>query len=169
MFGAIWGIAGVSLLLGSAVFRLTPIAIAALGYDLGWHHWLSIVTVVVFMSYAEGYKGFHQRFSPRVAARARYLREHPDWVHSLLGPFFCMGYFHASRTRKITSISLTLGIILLIIMVRLLPQPWRGIVDAGVVIGLLWGIVSLLVFAFLAFSSKDFAYSPEVPEETGKS
>lgn len=165
IFGAIWGIVGVSLLLGSAVYRLAPLAVNAFLFTFFWYHWLSLALIVLFMAYAEGYRGFQQRFSPRVAARARYLREHPTLFHVFLAPFFCMGYFHATRKRKITSISLTVGIIILVLLVRLLPQPWRGIIDAGVVLGLIWGLVSLLLFCAIAFTSKRFNYSPEVPEE----
>ncbi len=164
-FGALWGLAGVSLLLGSAVYRLSPLAAGAFSCDLLWYHWAALALVVLFMAYAEGYRGFQQRFSPRVAARAKYLKEHPRFLHVLLAPFFCMGYFHATKRRQITSISLTAGIIILILLVRLLSQPWRGIIDAGVVIGLVWGLVSLFAFSLKAFASKDFKYSPEVPEE----
>jgi hypothetical protein len=76
-----------------------------------------------------------------------------------------MGYFYATRRRKITSISLTLGIVLLIILVHFVPQPWRGIIDFGVVVGLAWGIVSLLAFSFQAMGRKPYPYAPEVPDE----
>lgn len=164
MFGALWGIAGVSLLLGSAIFRLGDMAVEAFHHDFYWYHWFSLTAIVLFMAYAEGYKGFQQRFSPRVAARARYLRDFPNAILSFLAPLFCMGYFHAARRRIVVSISLTLGIIMLVLMVRLLPQPWRGIVDTGVVTGLLWGLATLLFYSFKAFASKDFKHSPEVPE-----
>lgn len=75
-----------------------------------------------------------------------------------------MGYFYATRRRKITSISVTIGIIVLVILVRLLPQPWRGIIDGGVVVGLAWGLISLFLFSVKAFTSASFNYSPEVPE-----
>jgi hypothetical protein len=167
VFGAIWGLAGVIVLLGSAVYRLSPIGIDAFSYELLWYHWASLLLFVVFMAYAEGYRGFQQRFSPRVAARARYLMNHPAPLHALLGPLFCMGFFHATRRRKITSFSVTAGIVMLVIMVRFLPQPWRGIVDLGVVVGLAWGLVSLVVFMFQAFASEGFKYSPEVPGDNG--
>ena len=32
------------------------------------------------------------------------------------------------------------ALVLLIWWVRSLPQPWRGIVDGGVVLGLVWGL-----------------------------
>jgi hypothetical protein len=163
--GTIWGMAGVLLLLSSATIRLTPVAIEAFSYPFAWYHWFSLLAIVLGMAYAEGYQGFQKGFSPRVAARAKYLREHPKLMHAVLAPFFCMGYFHATKRRKITSISLTLGIIVLILLVRLVSQPWRGIIDAGVVVGLAWGIVSLLIFGGFALRSKDYSYSPEVPEE----
>lgn len=166
VIGAIWGIGGVLLILASAVYRLSPLALDAFSHNFSWYHWIVLALVIVFMAFAEGYRGFQQRFSPRVASRARYLKQHPRPLLVIFGPFFCMGYFHATKRRKITSISLTLGIIALILLVRLLPQPWRGIIDAGVVIGLIWGIASLVFFVFRAFTSDIFRYSPEVPVDT---
>jgi hypothetical protein len=162
--GAIWGITGVFLLIGSAVYRLTPLALAAFSVPFSWYHWLAWFASVLFMAHAEGYRGFQRQFSPRVAARARYLREHPRLLHLLFAPFFCMGYFHATRRRRIISISLTAGIIVLVLAVRHLSQPWRGIIDAGVVTGLAWGLVSLFWYGVRAFTAQRFDYSPEVPD-----
>jgi hypothetical protein len=161
--GALWGVVGVLMLLGSAVYRLSFPALNAFSYDFFWYHWVSFSLIVVFMAYAEGFRAFQQGFSPRVAARARYLRDHPRAVHVIFAPFFCMGFFYATRRRQVTSISVTAGIVFLVILVRSLPQPWRGIIDAGVIIGLAWGIISLFIFSFKAFSSDEFNYSPEVP------
>jgi len=161
--GAVWGVAGVALLLGSAVYRMTPRALAAFAVPFRWHHWLALAACILIMAYAEGVRGFQQRFSPRVAARARYLREHPQAFHVVLAPIFCMGFIHATRRRKIVSLSVTAGIIVLVLAVHRVPQPWRGIIDAGVVAGLAWGIVSLLWYAVAGLTRKDFPYSPEVP------
>ena len=163
--GAIWGMAGVLALLVSACYRLWPKAVDAFSHPFAWYHWAALTAIVIGMAYAEGYKGFQKAFSPRTAARARYLRQYPRIGHIILAPFFCMGYFHATRRRKITSISLTLGIIALIILVYLVPQPWRGIIDFGVVVGLAWGIVSLLAFGFQALGRDPYPYNPEVPDE----
>lgn len=162
--GALWGLAGVIFLLASAVYRLGPLAVEAFSYPFAWYHWASLLLVVLFMAYAEGFVGFQQRFSPRVAARARYLLRHPRASFILLAPFFCMGYFHATRRRQITSLTLTVGIIALVLLVRLVPQPWRGIVDSGVVVGLAWGVLSLVFFGIQALAVRDFSYSPEVPD-----
>lgn len=163
--GALWGAVGVTLLLTSAIFRLTPIVLDALSQQLMWYHLVALVGNIFYMAYAEGYVAFQKNFSPRVIARAKYLQSHPKITHAIFAPLFCMGYFHATKKRKIVSISVTIGVIILIVLVRLLKQPWRGIVDAGVVVGLAWGVVSILVSAVQAFVLQDFDYSPEVPEE----
>jgi hypothetical protein len=165
MIRALWGLAGVVLLLGSAIYRLTPRAVEAWSYEFGRQHWIFFAFVMLFMAYAEGYRAFQLGFSPRVAARARYLRTHRNALHAVLAPLFCMGYFHAPKRRRITSISVTAGIIVLIVLVRLLPQPWRGLVDGGVVVGLAWGLISLVIFSLQALSRERFDYAPEVPEE----
>jgi len=162
---ALWGLTGVMALLASAVYRLTPLAVDAARYELRWYHWAFFAFVLVFMAYFEGYRAFQQGFSPRVAARARYLRTHRNTLHALLAPLFCMGYFHAPKKRRVTSISVTAGIIVLIVLVHFLSQPWRGIVDAGVVVGLAWGLISLVIFGYQAFTRERFDYSPEVPEQ----
>ncbi len=162
--GAWWGLAGVALLLGSAIYRLTPMAISAFSFEFRWYHTVTLAVVVFFMAYVEGYRAFQQGFSPRVAARARYLKHQGRLSHAIFAPLFCMGFFHATRRRQITSISVTAGIIVLVLLVRLLDQPWRGIVDAGVVVGLAWGLASLVLFGIQALTSGTFPYSPEVPE-----
>ena len=59
-----------------------------------------------------------------------------------------MGMMHATRKRQILSWSITLSIAALVAAVKRLPYPWRNIVDAGVVVGLTWGSVSILLFYF---------------------
>jgi hypothetical protein len=127
-------------------------------------HWMALVISLIFMGYAEGYKGFHLKFSPRVAARALYVRDNPTFLRVLFAPLFCMGYFHATKKRKIVSYSLTAMIILLIIGVGYLAQPWRGIVDAGVLFGLGWGLLSVWYFSIKAFFGKGFDVDPETPD-----
>jgi hypothetical protein len=79
-----------------------------------------------------------------------------------------MGYFHTTRRRQIVSLSLTAGIFVLVLVVHRVPQPWRGIIDAGVVAGLAWGVVSLLWYAVAALTRKDFPYPPEVPPQESR-
>ena len=64
----IWGVGGVLLLLGSAIYRLAPMTFALKDYPLSPFHWCALVLFVVYMAYAEGYKGFHLAFAPRVVS-----------------------------------------------------------------------------------------------------
>jgi hypothetical protein len=77
-----------------------------------------------------------------------------------------MGYIYATRKRKIISIGLTLMIICFILIARILPQPWRGIIDAGVVVGLSIGIISIAYFIFLAILNPlAIEISAELPDD----
>ena len=130
-------------------------------------HWLALVFSVIYMAYAEGYKGFYLGFAPRVVVRARYLADNPRPLHVLLAPLFCMGYIYATRKRQILSFALTTMIICFVLIARSMPQPWRGIVDAGVVVGLVLGVLSIAYF--LIISSNDPArltVSAEVPGDS---
>ncbi len=164
--GALWGLLGVLSLLGCAIYRLAPRALEALNMELTTLHWIVLVVWVLFMLVAEGYRGFQKKFSPRTAARIKHVRDHPKVLHVILAPLFCMGYFHAQRKTRIIAFALTFGIVLLVIMVKFAPQPWRGIIDAGVVLGLTYGVISLLILTARALFSADFPHSPEVPEST---
>ena len=162
-FGAAWGISGVCLLLMYAVYRLSGIAMNAFEVEFQWYHWLVLISNTLFMAYSEGYKGFQLAFSPRVAARARHLLHHPRLLHVFLAPLFCMGYFHTTRKRLIAAYVLFFGILVLILIFQQLSQPWRGILDVGVVVGLSWGLISLVWFSIQAMAAKSFKYSPEIP------
>ncbi len=161
--GAFWGFSGVVGLLGYAIYRLVPRASVALDSPLTSAQWVFLVGFALFMLVAEGYRGFQKKFSPRTAARVRYLRDHPTYLHVVLAPLFCMGYFHAKPRTRITSICLTAGIVLLVMLVGYLPSPWRGLVDFGVVVGLGYGILSFVVFTIKALCGEHFPHSPEVP------
>lgn len=152
--GFYWGVAGVIALLLMAVLRLSPRIWELADYSLNFLHWSALVLFTLWMAWAEGYRGFHQAFSPRVVARARYLKHSNHPLLSLLAPAYCMGFFHATRKRMIVSWTLTTVIIILILLLRITPQPWRGIIDTGVVTGLCLGILSLLFFWVQAITGK---------------
>ena len=156
--GFIWGVGGILLLLSFAIVRLGAVALEVLldagqTWELAWGHWLVLLVWTVYMLWAEGYKGFHRGFAPRVVARARYLSEHPRTLHVLLAPLFCMGYIHATTRRRLLSMGLTTMILCFVVLVRMLPQPWRGIVDFGVVAGLMLGVLS--IFHFITVMLRD--------------
>lgn len=165
--GYTWGIGGVLGLLLFAIYRLAPMALALENFPMNMLHWSTLIFSVVYMAYAEGYKGFHLGFAPRVVLRANYLSQNPRLSHVLLAPIFCMGFIYATKRRKILSFGLTIMILCFIMIARMLPQPWRGILDAGVVIGLSIGIISILYFVYLANRKPEaISVSAEVPGES---
>jgi hypothetical protein len=144
LLGYYWGIFGVIALISSAIYRLSFRVMELQEVQLSPLHWLVLVGFTLMMIHSEGYRGFHQNFSPRVVVRALYLRNNSRPLLSLLGPVFCMGYFHATRRRQLTSFGVTAAIVLAVLLVSRAPSPWRGIIDAGVVAGLVAGVCSLL-------------------------
>lgn len=157
LIGFYWGVLGVIGIIASAVVRLSPYILALQDHALGALHWSVLVVFTLYMAHAEGYKGFHLNFSPRIVARALTLRNlHPHealpaslsgfrrLLLVLLAPLFCMGFFHATRRRMLISWLVTSGIVVLVLLVSHAPQPWRGIIDTGVITGLALGIASLL-------------------------
>ena len=163
IFGAVWGLAGVCALLFYAVYRLSGMSLASLAYHLDWRHWTLLVVNALFMAHAEGYRGFQKGYSPRVVARARYLMTSPTLVRVAAAPLFVMGYFATTRRRLISTYLLTIMIVALILVFQQLSQPWRGMLDFGVVVGLTWGLVSIGIFALRAFTGGSFDHSPELP------
>jgi hypothetical protein len=152
---AIWGVFGVALLLFRALWQLAPFALEPIvSSSLGLPHWLLLLAWVGFNAYAEGYMGFHQNFSPRVVGRALDLGRNPTLLRVLLAAPYCIGLFHAPRKTMITSWTLVFAIAAVVFGVRRLPQPWRGIIDAGVVVGLGIGILSLVARFFIALAGR---------------
>ena len=142
-----WALVGFSVLLCETIIRLlpkvsagltepTPVTVAAYALSVG------------VMLYAEGYRGFQQRFSPRFAQRAMHARREPTLLRVTLAPAYAMALFDAPRRRLIASWALLSMIVVLVVLVGRLPQPWRGAVDAGVVAGLTYGLISTAACVF---------------------
>lgn len=161
---ATWGVVSVTLLLTQALVRLLPRAIepwrtgSMTTFQTGLY-----VAVVLVMAYSEGYRAFQLRFSPRVVSRAIYLGKHPKTLHVVLALFFCMSLFYSTKRQKTVSWLFVVGILTLVIMVRQLSQPWRGIVDGGVVVGLGWGIAAIWCIFVRALMGHPAPEPPDVP------
>ena len=119
---------------------------------------------LVGLAYAEGYRGFQKRFSPRVVARAAWLARtrQPAW-RIVAAPLLTMGLIHASPRRLIATWLLVAAIVGLILLVSLLDQPWRGAVDAGVVVGLSWGSATLLLELVGLLRGRAPTIDPDLP------
>lgn len=160
---ATWAVVGWSATLGFAIVRLGGHAAEALASELSGVQVFALVANAVILAWSEGYRGFQLKFSPRAAARVLYLRHHATPLTALFAPAFCVGFFAATpRILRLTWVGTGL-IVLLIVVVHQLAQPWRGIVDAGVVIGLTWGLVSFLIMSSRALLTGIYPVSAEVP------
>jgi len=161
--GSAWGAVGVVGILSFAIYRLAPKAVDAFELGLSPIQWLVAALFILFMAYGEGYRGFQVRFSPRTAARIRYLRDRPSVLRTLFAPLFSMGFFHATKRLKITAYGMTSLIVVFVLLAHQLDQPWRGIIDAGVVVGLGWGVLTLIAHTIQALTRPSFEQSPETP------
>jgi len=88
-----------------------------------------------------------------VVRRALLLNGSEPRLRQLLAPAYAMGFIHAQRRRKLTSLGLITGIFALVALVKRLPYPYRAILDAGVCTGLTWGICSTVAIFLQAWSS----------------
>lgn len=165
--GFVWGVGGVLLLLADALIRLVRISGEAFSYPLDAVQWSFVVGWTFVMVFVEGQRGFHQSFSPRVVARAFSLLERPRLRDVVLAPFFCMGLYRTTRRRLIAGWGMAAGIVSLILIVRTLAQPWRGLVDFGVVVALSYGFGSTVVWLRRALAGEPLPFGPELgtPEE----
>lgn len=127
-----------------AVISLLPFAIELLHIPLNWYHVALVIFSVVFMAYSEGYRGFQKSFSPRVGRRTVLLAVQPTPTNVALAPLYCMGFYSAPRRVIYTVWGITIMVVILVQFMRMLDQPWRGIVDIGVVVGLAWGSAATL-------------------------
>ena len=143
----LWGIGGFLLLLVFAIYRLSPIVLEALSISLTWPQLVLLIANTLFMAFSEGYAGFQKGYSPRLISRAQQLYKQGTPLQCLLAPLYCMNYFAGEKRRMLSAWLLTAMIVILIIVFHQLPQPWRGILDAGVIVGLSWGSVATLFIA----------------------
>jgi hypothetical protein len=157
-----WGIIGFYSLVTFAMVRLSVYTVEAFAQPFTMLQWFVLVVSLVFMAYSEGYKGFQKSYSPRFAARVHYLSSQANGLQLLLAPLFCMGFFNAPKRRIISSVLLSSMIVTFVLLFKLVPQPWRGILDAGVVLGLIWGLITTAICCYQAFMTSKPIVDPEV-------
>lgn len=172
---SLWAAGGVIMILGKSIKRILPIALEPFNgasnplstFQLG-----SYIGMCLWFAYVEGFKGFQLKFSPLVVARAQTLKPFQKGSpihHTILGPFYAMGLFHATKKRKIISWSVTIGVAFIVAAVKRLPYPWRNIIDAGVIVGLSWGSLSIAIqWLKAAILGIDANTDPALPEAKGE-
>lgn len=159
----VWGIGGVLAMLVEAATRLSFHVREAIGEGLGAGEWAAMAAWILFMLYAEGWRGFHQRFNPRVVRRAFDLAERGSTANRVFAPLWSMSFWGDARRQVVVIWTLTALIVGLVFAIRALPQPWRGVIDAGVVAGLSFGAASLLWHAHQEARRRRAARASEAP------
>lgn len=162
---ASWGVCGFLGILAKAIGRLAPVAVQPLiRKDLSVLQWGMYGASMALFAYMEGYKAFQTKFSPLVVRRALTLGDpSTPLLHTLLAPFYSMGLFHATRKRKIVSWSISIAVAGIIAVVKRLSYPYRSVVDAGVVVGLGWGSVSIAIIYVKALLGQPPTIDPALP------
>ena len=108
-------------------------------------HVIISVIVAVFW-YGEGYRALQMRFVPHVVARAFELARSGRRGGALaLGPLYVMSLVGDRREARLRAWLGVAAIVAVVLAVRHLPPFWRGAVDAGVSVALLWGLAALVV------------------------
>jgi hypothetical protein len=161
----LWGVLGVVAVLVESAGRLGRVAVRLIREQGLTHLQLALLGGwLVAIGYAEGYRGFQQRFSPRTVARALCLAERPRPLHVALAPLFCMALFHTTRRRLYATWGLVAGIVALVMLVRRLPPIYRAIVDGGVACALAWGTLAMLVYLVRGLAGASMPISADLPE-----
>lgn len=149
-----WGLIGFVAVLSVSLVRLGGLALQSVDYSWSVAQAALFAANLVFMLWFEAYRGFQQKFSPRFARRAVELRDDSSLPEAILAPLVLMGMLYAPRRQLIVSWSLTVGIVAIVLVYRTLPQPWRGILDAGVFAALLWGTSVTALFTVRALTGE---------------
>lgn len=173
VLASLWGTCGVAYILIKAIKRVVPIALEPFMTGEGVVPLTNVqlaayIFTCVWFAYVEGYKGFQRKFSPLVVSRSFTLQPSLSTIHHvLLAPFYSMGLFHATRKRMLVSWSVSIGVGAIVAAVKRLPYPWRNVVDAGVVVGLTWGTVSILggYIISLVTGIAPIGVDPSLPEK----
>ena len=139
---AVWALAGVAALFGSAVLRLGGRGVETMLGGLAPLQWAVLAALTVFMVYTEGVLTFQRRWVPKLIERARVVRRERLWL-KLLAPLYGMALVGGPPARNLRAWLGTMAIVGAIIAVRALPDPWRGVVDFAVAAALGWGLVCI--------------------------
>lgn len=144
MVAPAWAIVGVSTLFAWAVYRLGGRGIAVIREGLGGAEWLALIALTFALVYVEGIRALDRRWVPALMDRVRDLRRERSLTVRLLAPLYGLSLIGLPRARLVRGWLGTSAIVLAIVLVRLLPEPWRGIVDFAVAAALAWGLAAIL-------------------------
>jgi len=129
-----------------SILRLGSRAVSTVQAGLSPGQWLALIAIVAGFVYIEGHRALEGKFAPLVVSRALELGSRNLGTYAALSaPLYSLSLIGAPR-RALLRAWLAVGLIVIaILVVRALPSPWRGIIDAGVAAALAWGLGALVV------------------------
>lgn len=142
-----WAVAGLVLLFGSAVFRLGSRGVDALAQGLSPSQWLLLLALTVLFVWGEGVMALARKWVPRALDRAAALRTDRRLYPKVLAPLHAMGLIGTPWRTALRAWAGVAAVVGAVLLLRLFPQPWRGIVDLAVSAALVTGIIAILVQA----------------------
>lgn len=143
---ASFGLAVHAILLAEASYRLAERALHTVHQGLSASECGLLLLSITAFGYGEGYRALHRRFFPHVLARASELarQEGRGLSGLLLAPLHVVSLVQAERRALLRAWTGVALIVSAVFIVRALPEPYRGIVDAGVAVALAIGLGSLI-------------------------
>lgn len=139
-----WAIAGVVFLFAEAAWRLGARGVEVVRGGLTPFEWLALVAITATFLYGEGYRALQRKWVPYVLARAERLRAEPRLRYRVAAPLYAMSLIDPVRSAVLRAWAGVAAIVLAVLIVSRLPDPWRGIVDVAVAAALVWGASALL-------------------------
>lgn len=141
-----WSVLAIGLAFAEAIARLGARALATVREELTPAEWVAFAGSVLVFTWFEGFRALHRRFVPAVVDRAFEVAADSRGVLGwAAAPLRTLSLLDANR-RDMVRAWVSVGLITLaVLLVRVLPSPWRGIVDAGVSSALLLGLCSMVV------------------------
>lgn len=139
-----WAVIGVSALFATASYRLGERGVAVIRDGLGGWEWMALAGLTLVFVYGEGFLALDRKWVPGLMRRARELEDERSLVLRLLAPLYGLSLIGAPPAKLLPSWLGTLAIVGAILVIRVLPDPWRGIIDFAVAAALAWGLVAIL-------------------------
>jgi hypothetical protein len=141
-----WALGGLSLTFLQAITRLGARGVHTIANGLTAFEWAVLVLLTLVFVYGEGFRGIQQHFAPRVVQRLHELfARRARW--QLLGPLYLLSLVGAAPRTMLRAWIGVAAIVVAVLIIRALPEPWRGIIDFAVVAALTWGLIAILAAA----------------------
>lgn len=138
-----WALCGVLAIFADAVLALGGRGLQTVRAGLAPMEWVALYVLVALFVYGEGVRALQHRWIPLVLARCIDVAR-ARGLHQLLAPLYAMLLVGAPRRTLARAWLGVAGIVLAVLLVRALPDPWRGIIDLAVAAALAWGLLVLL-------------------------